>query len=41
MELMISFAAVLTTLLVIGGGQQNPGPVENIVQSCLVAATGT
>ena len=29
---MILYAAVLATLLVIGGVELNPGPVENIVQ---------
>jgi hypothetical protein len=38
---MILCAAVLATLLLIGGVELNPGPVDSIVQSCVVATTET
>ena len=41
MEPIILCAAVIATLLMIGGVELNPGPVDNIVQVCVVAATGT
>jgi hypothetical protein len=41
MEPIILCAVVLATLLVIGGVELNPGPVDSIVQVLCMAATET